>query len=64
MVDTRKQWRILEVENGYVVLDDHPGREYLSGDKWVAQDVPSLMDLVGDLVTGKHPRLHPLDEKE
>ena len=55
MADNRNQWRILEVENGYIILDDHPGKMHMEGPKWVAQDIASLKALVGELAEGKSP---------
>lgn len=41
--------RVIEVENGYVLIEDHPGREYMAGRKWVVETATKLGDLVTTL---------------
>ena len=41
--------RIIQVENGYVIIEDHPGHEMFSGRKWVADSPESLAHLVESL---------------
>jgi hypothetical protein len=43
------QVRIFEVENGFVIQEHAPNRLEYVQPMWVAQDIPELMSLVGDL---------------
>jgi hypothetical protein len=43
--------RIMEVENGFVVLDDNPNARMYEGRKWVANTPRELAELVEKMAT-------------
>jgi hypothetical protein len=58
------EWRVIEVENGWIVLDEDPSRQYMTGKKWVAGDIPELKELIGKLAAGEKPVLFQTPENE